>query len=103
MGSGYTRGTRQLTVFRRAGAALEIGRVEVAALHFAADAKHKTVAELIADAVKSSERRVVEHLGRVVRLINMKANARDETARLKNFHHRLCAIESELRQMGRKT
>jgi hypothetical protein len=61
------------------------------------------LAEGIADAVKSSERRVVEHLGRVVRLINMKANARDETARLKNFHHRLCAIESELRQMGRKT
>jgi hypothetical protein len=61
------------------------------------------LAEVIADAVKSSERRVVEHLGRVVRLINMKANARDETARLKNFHHRLCAIESELRQMGRKT
>jgi hypothetical protein len=61
------------------------------------------LAEVIADAVKSSERRVVEHLGRVVRLINMKADARDETARLKNFHHRLCAIESELRQMGRKT
>ena len=61
------------------------------------------LAEVLSTAIQTSEKRVFEHLGRVVRLINMKANARDETARLKNFHYRLCAIESELRQMARKT
>ena len=67
----------------------------------AADLTLNDIAECVADAVKSSEHRVLEHVGRVVKLINAKADARDETTRLNNFHRRLCAIESELRRMAR--
>ena len=61
------------------------------------------LAEAIASAIKISERRVVEHVGRLVRLIDVKlGDATHEKTRITNLHRRVTAIESDLRRMARK-
>ena len=69
----------------------------------AADLSLNDLAEVVADAIKSSQRRILEHVGRVVTLIDVKlGDARREKSRVDNIHRRLIQIESELRRLNRK-
>jgi hypothetical protein len=56
------------------------------------------LAEAIADAVKSSERRIIKHFVRRLKLVDMKLEDPAEKRRITNMNHRLIQIESELRR-----
>jgi hypothetical protein len=57
---------------------------------------------VVADAIKSSEHRVLEHVGRVVTLMNVKqGDAMHEKARVDRIHARLTMVESVLRRLTR--
>jgi hypothetical protein len=68
-----------------------------------ADFSENDLAEVIADAIKVSERRMIEHTGRLLRLVNTKVNMQSEKRRVDILFHRVMQIESELRRMARKT
>ena len=68
----------------------------------AADLSLNDLAEVVADAIKSSERRVLEHVGRMFKLIDVKFGDQHEKARISNIHRRLIQVESELRRLNRK-
>ena len=56
----------------------------------------------IADAIKSSEDRVLEHVGRVVTLLNVRrGDATHELIRVDRLHARLVIVESVLRRLGK--
>ena len=59
------------------------------------------IAECIADAVKGSEKRMVEHVARAVKLVDAKHDRGHDETRLNNLHRRICALESALRRMTR--
>jgi len=60
-----------------------------------------TSSRLVADAIKSSERRILEHVGRMFRLIDVKSGDQHEKARISNIHRRLTQVESELRKISK--
>jgi hypothetical protein len=68
----------------------------------AADLSLNDLAEVIADAIKSSQRRILEHVQRMFRLIDVKSGDQHEKARISNIHRRLIQVESELRRLNRK-
>ena len=56
------------------------------------------LAEAIADAVRASERRILKHVGRMIRTVDMKLEDPAAKRRITNMHHRLIQVESELRR-----
>jgi hypothetical protein len=56
------------------------------------------LAEAIADAVKSSERRILAHLVRRLKLVDFKLEDPAAKRRITNIHRRLIEVESELRR-----
>ena len=96
------KGTRQVEVPARV---FDTRQVEVPVHAFDRAAQETTCASLtvaeladaIAHAVRISERRVLEHVGRLLKLIEAKSgDVRQEKSRITNLHRRLVAIESEL-------
>jgi len=67
----------------------------------AADLSLNDLAEVVADAIKSSQRRILEHVGRMFRLIDVKSGDQHEKARISNIHRRLTQVESELRKISK--
>src|SRR5262249_37987126 len=65
----------------------------------AADLSLNDLAEVVADAIKSSERRVLEHVRRMFKLIDLKFGDQHEKTRISNIHRRLTQAESELRKI----
>jgi hypothetical protein len=61
------------------------------------------IAECVADGIRASERRMVEHMSRAIKLVALKDDAGHEETRINNLHRRLCAVESELRRLARLT
>src|SRR5215475_14415321 len=51
----------------------------------AADLSLNDLAEVVADAIKSSERRILEHVGRMFKLIDVKFGDRHEKTRISNI------------------
>jgi hypothetical protein len=69
----------------------------------AADLSLNDLAEVVADAIKSSERRVVlEHVGLMFKLIDVNFGDQHEKTRISNIHRRLIQVKSELRRLNRK-
>jgi hypothetical protein len=56
------------------------------------------LAEAIGDAVKASEGSVLEHVGRMIRMVEMKLEDPADKRRITNMHRRLIQVESELRR-----
>jgi hypothetical protein len=56
------------------------------------------LAEAIADAIKSSERRIIKHFVRRLKLVDMKLEDPADKLRITNMNHRLIQVESELRR-----
>ena len=57
------------------------------------------LAEAIASAIKISERRLLEHMGRVTTLVDVKlGDVRREKNQIDNIHRRLTQVESDLRR-----
>ena len=82
-------------------------RVPLSQIESAKDSGHyhlslNDLAEVVADAIKSSERRVLEHVGRMFKLIDVKFGDQHEKTRISNIHRRLIQVESELRRLNRK-
>jgi hypothetical protein len=63
------------------------------------------IAECVADGIKASERRtekrMVEHVSRVIKLVNLKNDSGHDETRLNSLHRRICALESALHRMTR--
>jgi hypothetical protein len=60
------------------------------------------LARVIHDQLQTQRRELLEHMARLVKLIEYKIeakNPRDEV-RFKNFHERLCSIEADLRRLA---
>ena len=68
----------------------------------AADLSLNDLAEVVPDAIKSSERRILEHVRRMFKLIDVKSGDQHEKARISNIHRRLTQVESELRNGQQK-
>jgi hypothetical protein len=61
------------------------------------------LARIINDQIRESRREVLAHVARVVALLEVKFGERPENERARNFHRRISALESALRQMqGRR-
>jgi hypothetical protein len=60
------------------------------------------IAEAVADIVKTERREILQHVGRMLKLIEIKQPSEDVRAR--NLHRRVTQIESELRllQKGKR-
>jgi hypothetical protein len=57
------------------------------------------IAVIVADSIKASERRVLEHVRRVAKLFDAKQDGSRLEQKFSNLHRRLVAVESQLRQM----
>lgn len=63
------------------------------------DLNGNDIAAIVADSIKASERRVLEHVGRVAKLFDAKQGANRLEAKFSNLHRRLVEVESQLRHM----
>jgi hypothetical protein len=59
------------------------------------------IAEAVADIMKSERREILEHVGRLFKLLNTKESPA-EAIRDRNFHQRLCALESDVRRLAKR-
>lgn len=60
------------------------------------------VAAVVGDALKNQRQQILGHVERKFELERVKNSAKSDDARAHNFHARLVAIESELRQLKRE-
>jgi hypothetical protein len=69
-----------------------------------ADLSIDGLAEVIHDQLRIQRREILEHIDRIYKVLTLKLeskNPRDET-RAKNFHQRLCELESDVRQLQKQ-
>jgi hypothetical protein len=71
-----------------------------AALESCASLRIADLAQVLSDAVKSSERNLIGHVTRMLALRDM--DRRREKERALNFHSRITQLESELRLLAKK-
>jgi len=60
------------------------------------------VIEAVVPAFRDQRRELVEHMNRLLRLVELKQSRGKEEMRDKNFHQRLCVLESQMRALQRK-
>jgi hypothetical protein len=57
------------------------------------------VADIVGDALRGQRKQILAHVGRLVRLQEVKAAAAPSDERFKNLHRRLLQVESEIRRL----